>query len=170
MMLTAHMSVVQAGGDLGAYFLGYGGGLHTPYAPGAVNLMIGLYPRERGAMLQSREGGYEALDQSQRRARGRTHLGAKQLVVVTTAATFPGPILSRAALIASTSVTSSSPCRSSSITTGVRLAAEMDLRHVFWSIRLQTTYRFCGCCCCCWDACACCCCWWELDVPGAVGV
>lgn len=57
--------------------------------------------------------------------------GAKQLVVVTTHATACGVTRAIASATPSTSVPSSSPPRASSITTGVRFAATMALRHVF---------------------------------------
>mmetsp|Transcript_27569 Transcript_27569/g.70229 ORF Transcript_27569/g.70229 Transcript_27569/m.70229 type:complete len:224 (+) Transcript_27569:2190-2861(+) len=66
-------------------------------------------------------------------------LGAKQLVVVTTAATFSAPSSQILARTASTSVLNSSPCSASSTTTGCRPAAVIAFRQVFWSTRDHST-------------------------------
>ena len=65
--------------------------------------------------------------------------GAKQLVVVRTHATFSAPTDTIASSIASTSVTSDVPSLLSSTHTTVYPAAVIDLTHVFWSMRDQTT-------------------------------
>ena len=60
--------------------------------------------------------------------------GAKQLVVLSTATILFAPSSSMFALIASRSVTSWSPSKMFSMTTGRRPAAVMHFKHVFWSI------------------------------------
>jgi hypothetical protein len=69
--------------------------------------------------------------------------GAKQLVVETTARTSPLWV-SRAFLSASRSVYNSSPTSFGSMTMGVRFAAVIAFRQVFWSIRGQITYLHSG--------------------------
>jgi hypothetical protein len=67
-------------------------------------------------------------------------LGAKQLVVVMTQATASGRTRASCPRTASTSVTSWSPSCFISTTMGIRFAATIALRQVFWSTRLQMAY------------------------------